>query len=66
MYDCAVSAAWKDENRLQIFVQIIDRYFGTCTMTFSFKDDYLTLEMTKAAEAFLDEYEGIIVSKCEG
>lgn len=63
MYDCAVSAAWKDEHRLQIFVQIIDKYFGNCTMTFSFKDAYLTVEMTKVAEGFLEEYEGIIVAK---
>ena len=63
MYDCAVSATWKTENKLQIYVQIIDKYFGNCTMNFVFKDDCVTVELMKCAEAFLNEYRGILVGK---
>lgn len=59
LYDCAVSAAWKDESTLYVNCQIIDTYFGRLHMTFSFKDEKtLGIYMTKTAEDFLDEYTG--------
>ena len=63
MYDCAVSAAWTEETKLHIKVQIIDKYFGILDMIFSFKNDVLSLIMIKTAEAFLDEYQGIANGK---
>ncbi len=63
MYDDAVSAAWLQDNKLGIYVQVIDRYFGNCSMTFAFKDEYATVRMEKTAEDFLDEYSGIAVAK---
>ena len=30
MYDCACSAAWREERKLLIKVQIIDRYLAIC------------------------------------
>ena len=63
MYDCAVSAAWKDESKFQIYVQIIDKYFGNCTINFVFKEDCVTVELIKCAEAFLNEYRGVLVGK---
>ena len=65
-YDDAVSAAWLDNSRFRIFVQIIDRYFGNTTLTFSFKDDVAVLSATKAAEDFLWNYEGEAVAYAEG
>ena len=62
-YDDAVSLAWMDDNRIMIYVQIIDRYFGNCTMIFGFKGDYCTLVMRKTAEDFLEEYQGATVAK---
>ena len=60
-YRCAVSAAWKEERKFGIKVQIIDRYFGNMYAVFSFGEDgrNVTLAMEKTAEDFLDEYRGM-------
>ncbi len=58
LYDCAVSAAWQEERKLQMFVQVIDRYFGQMCATFAFRDDVGLMWMTKSAENFMDEYIG--------
>lgn len=61
MYDAAVSATWLDEDKIMLYVQIIDRYLGTCNMTFAFRDDKISVVMRKCAEDFLDEYYGYAV-----
>ncbi len=61
MYDAAVSATWLDESKIMIYVQIIDRYLGTCNMTFAFCEDKISVVMRKCAEDFLDEYCGYAV-----
>ena len=58
LYDCAVSAAWLEERKLQMFVQVIDRYFGQMVATFAFRDNVGVMWMTKSAEQFMDEYIG--------
>ena len=63
-YKCAASAAWTEESKLQIAVQIIDRYFGNMTMTFGFKDREVGVFMHKTAECFLEEYQGYGHGKC--
>ena len=63
MYDSAISAAWTEEKKLHIKVQIIDKYFGVLDMTFGFKGDAVSVQMVKTAEAFLDEYQGIANGK---
>ena len=63
MYDDAVSATWLDNNKLMIYVQVIDRYLGNCNMTFAFRDDKVTLVMRKCAEDFLEEYQGYAVGE---
>ncbi len=64
MYDCATSAGWIERNKLQIRVQIIDRYFGSVIMTFGFTDDGdVGVRMVKVAEDFLDEYQGWIAAR---
>ena len=63
LYDCAASAAWREERKLLLKVQIIDRYFGNLLAVFSFKGDLATVNMEKNAEAFLKEYKGDIVAK---
>ncbi len=62
-YDCACSADWAEDKKLRIKVQIIDKYFGNAGFVFSFKDSRISIYMTKAAENFLNEYEGIAVGK---
>ncbi len=62
-YKCAVSADWAEEKKLRLKVQIIDKYFGNACFIFSFKDERVSIIMTKHAEAFLDEYNGLATGK---
>ena len=63
-YKCAVSAAWLEENKLHLKVQIIDRYFGRLDIVLEFpKEDEVHISMKKTAEDFLDEYVGCAVGK---
>lgn len=63
MYDCAASAAWQEERKLILRVQIIDRYLGNFAAVFSFKEDAVVVSMTKTAENFLSEYDGMLTGK---
>lgn len=65
MYDCAVSAAWREPQKLLLKVQIIDKYLGTMLMTFSFKEEKAAVRMKKRAENFLEEYVGTFVASCD-
>lgn len=57
-YNCLSSAAWVEEHKLNILVYITDIYLGTLKISFSFKENEISIFMTKAAEWFLDEYTG--------
>ncbi|MBQ9131752.1 MAG: hypothetical protein IJX62_04705, partial [Clostridia bacterium] len=62
-YDCAASAAWLDENRLMIGVQIVDLYFGNLCLVFSFRDGAAVLTAEKNAEHFMDDYQGELLAE---
>ena len=62
-YKDAVSFAWLEEKDLLLFVQIIDRYFGNLSVRFSFKGDEVYATFQKAAEHFLNEYQGALLGK---
>lgn len=62
-YQCAASAAWVEDNKLRILVQIIDTYFGNLVITLGFKDGTVAVRMQKAAEYFLEEYNGFAHGK---
>ena len=64
-YDCAASAAWREEKKLLLKVQVIDKYLGNMVAIFSFRDDIACVKMVKTAEDFLDEYQGWINAKAE-
>lgn len=64
-YDCAASAAWAEPKKLQIKVQVIDKYLGNGTWTLSFKGDLVNVTMTKTAEGFMNEYVGRAVGQAE-
>lgn len=58
-YRCAASAAWVEEKKLFLQVQIIDQYLGRLNITLSFQDEHtLGVYMNKTAEDFLDAYQG--------
>lgn len=57
------SAAWTDENTLSVRIYITDDYLGTVKMLFSFRDNDVSILMTKVAEWFLNEYQGFAYGK---
>ena len=63
-YRIVSSAAWGSDYQLLITVYSVDDYLGTLTIQASFSGDgsACTLYMSKAAERFFDEYQGV----CEG
>lgn len=65
-YDAAFSADFPEEKKLRIRVQIIDKYFGNLAIVFGFRDrDHVSVRMKKTAEAFLDEYSGVMNATAE-
>ena len=64
-YKCAASAAWVDNERMFIKVQIIDKYFGVLNITAGFNENGLGLHMNKCAEDFLETYQGFGHGKTE-
>lgn len=59
-YKYAASAAWTEEKKLFIKVQIIDDYFGILGITIGFNGNKAGIFMQKVAEDFLDEYQGML------
>ncbi len=64
-YDCATSLAWMQDNKILIYVQIIDRYFGNASLTFAFNGEHAFLSFDKAAEDFLWNYKGVATARRE-
>lgn len=62
-YKDAVSAAWLEEKKIKLYVQIIDKYFGNMSAVFAFKDDLVYACFTRAAEFFLGEYQGTLTGR---
>ena len=64
MYDAAFSADWCEEKKLRLRVQIIDKYFGNLAILFGFRDEnWVTVKMVRASEAFLHKYDGLMIAK---
>ena len=61
-YDCAASAVWAEPRKLNLRVQIIDKYLGNFLATLSFREDLAVVTMAKTAEGFLEEYQGQLVA----
>ena len=62
-YKCTTSAGWIEPKKLFLKVQIIDKYFAQLFITIAFKGDEIAIFMCKAAERFLDEYQGFAGGK---
>ena len=62
-YRYKASGSWFNSQSLTFYVYIIDNYFGTLKVNCFFEEDSLTLHMVKAAEWFLDEYQGMATGK---
>jgi hypothetical protein len=58
-YKCASSAAWLEEKKFAIMVQVIDEYFGRLYITLSFNDEgRVGMLCAAAAEDFFNTYRG--------
>lgn len=57
-YPCITSAAWKDDDTLHIQCYLIGDYLATLEIAVSFGQGGVTVLMRKAAELFLEEYQG--------
>ena len=64
-YDCATSGAWLCDNKIMLFAQIIDKYFGNVSMCFGFNNNHITVTFYKTAEDFLWNYNGQAYGKTE-
>lgn len=62
-YKCMASAAWVEEDKLSILVQIIDDYIGVLDITVGFNGDIAVVDMKKSAEFFLTEYQGYLTAR---
>ncbi len=62
-YKCAASAAWVEEEKLIILVQIIDDYIGILDITIGFNSPYAVIDIKKNAEYFLENYSGYLTAK---
>lgn len=63
MYDDAASLCFKDDNKIILLVQIIDKYFGNMHARFGFNGKDCSAEFSKNAEDFLNEYQGFLTAK---
>ncbi len=63
MYSDAVSLRFTEVSKLQMKVQIIDKYFGNFLATFAFAGDEAACRFYATAENFLREYNGAFTAK---
>lgn len=61
-YKCAISAAWKNDDRMSLKVQIIDEYLGAMNMTVSFREKDAFITMFKHCEGFMNNYKGTLTA----
>ena len=64
-YRDAVSLCFTDDNKLQIKVQIIDKYLGNLLATFAFTEREAEALFISTAENFLNEYRGSLFARAE-
>lgn len=64
-YACGASAIWCENAKLHIMVRVIDTYLGTLSVVLSFKDNRVSVAMTKHAQRILDGMSGHALGSAE-
>ncbi len=59
-YKCVGMGAWDDETTLLGRIFSVDDYLGVCNIQLTFKNDTLTVFMSKSAENFFGDYQGYL------
>lgn len=62
-YACGASAVWCEDKKLHIMVRVTDTYLGTLSIVLGFKDERISVAMTRRAQRILDGYDGYAVGK---
>ena len=64
-YESYASAGWLDDETLSIHCWLADDYCGSLRVNAHFKDGCATIYLKKAAEFFLDDYQGWMYGYCQ-
>ena len=62
-YACGASAIWCEDAKLHIKVRITDTYLGTLSIVLGYKDERVSVTMTRHAQRILDGYDGYAVGQ---
>jgi hypothetical protein len=62
-FRCKASGSWFNPRSFTFYLYVIDNYFGTLKANCYFGENTLTLQMSKVAEGFMDEYTGMATGK---
>lgn len=60
-YACGASAIWCEEAKLHILVRITDTYLGSLSIVLGYKDERISVTMTRHAQRILDDYDGYAI-----
>ena len=60
-YACGASAIWCEDAKLHIKVRITDTYLGTLSIVLGYKDERVSVTMTRRAQRILDDYDGYAI-----
>ena len=62
-HPCAVSAAWQDDKCFAIKAHMTGNHLGSLYIRLGFSDEYVTVDMQKTTNCFLNEYDGCAKGK---
>lgn len=65
-FDCLADLSWTESKKILLRVYVTDTNFGSCFMTFGFKNDEVGLMLNRRAEFFMDDYSGYAGGKKRG
>ena len=57
-FDCLSDLSWIEEQKILLRVYVTDTNFGSCFMTFGFKNDEVGVMLNRRAEFYMDDYQG--------
>ncbi|MBO5755223.1 MAG: serine hydrolase [Clostridia bacterium] len=64
-YDAAISGAWVEEHSFMIKAHVIDTYFGAACAFLDFKDDRVSLYLTRSGQYVFDGMTGFVIGEAK-
>ena len=62
-FDCLADLSWTEEKKILLRVYITDTNFGSCFMTFGFKNEEVGIMLNRRAEFYMEDYQGFAGGK---